>query len=133
MCWTSKYTPHKKIAEETIIVYKYLTKDLRSPFQFYQYTRNKKAPEETLSTVLCKKGQSNFWHIVKGYHSCRNIDSAESYFYKSLYGSIGYKDFKLYKCIIPKGAIYYRNEYGHIVSNTIVIKRKCFNLFGFLF
>lgn len=133
MCWTSEYTPYKKIAEEAIIVYKYLTKDLKSPLQFYQYIRNKKAPEETLSTTIGKKGQPNFWYIIKGYHSCRNIDSAESYFYESLYYSIGYKDFKLYKCIIPKGAIYYKNEYGHIVSNTIVVKRKCFNLFGFLF
>lgn len=133
MCWISEYTPHKKIADETIIVYKYLTKDLRSPLQFYKYTRNKKAPEETLSTTRGKKGQSNFWYIIRGYHSCRNIDFAKSYFYKNLYFSTIHLNLRLYKCIIPKGAIYYRNEYGHIVSNTIIIKRKCFNLFGFLF
>ena len=132
MCWISEYTPYKKTVEKTIIVYKYLTKDLESPIQFYQYIRDKKVPKEILSPIMGKKGKSNFWYILTGYHSCQNIDSAKNYFDECLLNS--YVDgCKLYKCIIPKGAIYYKNEYGHIVSNTIVVKRKCFNLFGFLF
>lgn len=133
MCWISEYTPYVKVAKETIIVYKYLTKNLKSPIQFYQYTRNKKVSEEILSPIEGKKGKSNFWYIVTGYHSCKDVNSAKDYFAESLKYATGYMDFRLYKCIIPKGAIYYKNEYGHIVSNTIVIKRKCFNLFGFLF
>ena len=42
MCWISEYTPYKKTVEKTITVYKYLTKDLKSPIQFYQYIQNKK-------------------------------------------------------------------------------------------
>lgn len=131
MCWFTKCSPYLKTAEKSIVVYKYLTKDLKAPIYSYQYIKNKKASEEIL---LIKDAKYNdFRYILQGYHSFKNIDFAKDYFAECLNYPGTYRDIRIYKCIIPKGAIYCENEFGSTVSSTIVIKRKCFNLFGFLF
>mgnify|MGYP006862816466 CR=1 FL=1 len=133
MCWHT-YKPDcffPKIAETDIDVIKVLRKNKKTPFQNYHVEFNHSLPEEKIKP----EKQELFVRVSSGYHSYSLLhnkikeifthfiienDLHPSYTYTALYP----KDYEFYKGYIPKGTIYYENEYGECVSETLVITEK---------
>lgn len=118
MCLTTfQKTPY--IAEKDITVYKGLFKvgeRIISPFMGFPYTLNKLYQTNfriSPRTPLLPK------YIYEGFHGYRNKKYAI------------FQWLEVYKCIIPKGSLYYiSSDQEEIVSNQIIVKRKLwFNKF----
>lgn len=136
MCWISDQIPSPKIASEDITCYKvfcnrdvvwekikflgislwkkHKIKGLYSLYKDYLYTPYSSNAEVTLSQTY--NSETDYWYIEKGYHSYSTLDKAELEKFKYLEIIV--------KCIIPKGAEYYINEYEDIVSSNIIITDK---------
>ena len=133
----------KQIAVEDIVVYKLLKRDLISQIKYFQYklgvlyeTKIKKEDkyEEMYWIPYCKLttdylhehyGNRANWILnpnliclSEGFHSAKNIEILKTIQKESI-GEL-YK----YKCIIPKGAEFYTDAVGFLVSNKIFIKSQ---------
>lgn len=114
------------IATKNIIVYKYLTENLTSPYMDFKYVINK---NYKTNIIKPQNGQSFhsysefkkydcFFEIQKGYHAFYNKKTALNRKFQSMCFSI------LYECTIPKGSYFYiDNIKKEIVSDQIIIKR----------
>lgn len=122
-------------AKEDIIVYKLFVNDngrLGSPYRHFYYPklgRQKTVSlgvekntigfpffdrDATLAYIDKKSGQK-INTISQGYHSCLRKSTLSQF----SYGKV------LYKCIIPKGAWYYKGYCGLMVSTDLIIGEKC--------
>lgn len=143
MCWESDDTAIKKIAERDFYVYK-IGKIVRgsifvSDIRRYSYVPkcpNRIVPLETYS--LCIGGCI----IDRGYHSYKWVALEDTYPNERClclgnYNSALKENISLYKgcCIatfiIPKGAEYCENKYGHIVSSEIIYTGKYLRISNF--
>lgn len=131
MCWVSNKTPVLRKAEEPIPVFKILKKNMESVymhFKYQLYTRYFQKLEMPINVG------STYYHIFQGIHSydaeisCtkfihgyfvvvtkNNLHSLDTFlkldgYYIQVMG------------VIPEGAEYYRNEWGEMVSNSIILK-----------
>lgn len=89
-------------------------------YQIFAYTLNKINPVITLVLIPLRWGNSNIRIINEGYHSYIDIHSAKTY--ANMPDSIIRY---IFKCIIPKGSIYYKSDSmgdSQYVSNQIIIK-----------
>ena len=143
MCWVSNSTAIKKIAEKDFYVYKIgkivwnniFISDIRG----YNYAP--KCPNRIVSLVpysLCVDS----YIIDRGYHSYKWVALDDSYL-NERYLCLGNYDpdlkenVSLYKhsCIatfiVPKGAEYFENKYGHIVSSEIIYTGKYLRISNF--
>jgi hypothetical protein len=129
MCWISNNKPERLVAKEDITVYKvvqmYPDGNILSYFNDFPYKLR-----EIYNTVITvkhlKDSYNDFYFVEEGFHSYnyqleigidpyRNIPVADDkcggeYYGVGIYGML---------CVIPKGAEYYVNEYGDIVSTSI--------------
>jgi hypothetical protein len=129
MCWISKNKPERLVAKEDITVYKvvqiYPDGKILSYFNDFPYKLG-----EIYNTVITvkhlKDGYNDFYFVEQGFHSYNyhlkigldpflNMpiaydESSVRYYGSGIFGML---------CVIPKGAEYYVNEYGDIVSTSI--------------
>ena len=142
MCWISN-TSIKKIAERDFYVYKIgkivwnniFISDIRG----YNY-----APK-CLNRIVPLVAYSLFggnYIIDEGYHSYKWIALDDSYlnerclclgnYYSDLKENVSlYKDCSIATFIVPKGAEYCENKYGHIVSSEIIYTGKYLRISNF--
>ena len=143
MCWTGNATAIKKIAERDFYVYKIgkivwnniFISDIRG----YNYVP--KCFNRIVSLVpysLCVDSCI----IDRGYHSYKWIALDDTYprercLYLGNYDNALKENISLYKgcCIatfiVPKGAEYCENKYGHIVSSEIIYTGKYLRISNF--
>ena len=140
MCWKSKHTPIKKVAEKDITVYKIFGKyggKIHSCcyYGFLWGIGEVKTLDKPLQVEERKTAHppfndiTNYNYVInEGYHSfaikpyCNyvgwmNPKSVQFIFHWS-------SDDMLCECIIPEGSIYYENEYGEIVSDKLMITNE---------
>jgi hypothetical protein len=120
MCWRSDVPLNCITAEEDVKVYKIFQKDINkgqllSPFYYFK------------------------WEIGKLYIVNNFYDYPSTIIHRGLktipirrfgYWWVKYKNFPLLKdschfvcvCEIPKGSIYFENEYKEVVSNKLIVK-----------
>ena len=137
MCWSSK-TLEKRIATKDIKTFKigFIKNDrLYSYYKYFLYDFNR-LYETTIHSELL----GEFYMINQGFHSYNPKKC--SYFCNITYRHIDVQskitgelidryydnlifiyDIIVFKCIIPKGTVYYENEHGEIVSEAIIIKQ----------
>lgn len=143
MCWTGKGTAIKKIAERDFYVYK-IGKVIRdaifvSDIRGYNYVPkypNRIVPLVPYSTCV------DSYIIDRGYHSYKWIALDDYYpnvrclclgnYNPALKESLeGYKFCCIATFIVPKGAEYFENKYGHIVSSEIIYTGKYLRISNF--
>lgn len=143
MCWVGNDPAIKKIAERDFYVYK-IGKVIRDDI-FVSYIKNfdyiPKFRNRTifLTVQIPCRGTCV---IQEGYHSYKwiafdSIDSSERCLYLGNYYFALKENLSLYKhcCIgtfiVPKGAEYFENEHGHIVSSEIIYTGKYLRISNF--
>lgn len=143
MCWTGNSTAIKKIAERDFYVYK-IGKVIRdaifvSDIRGYNYVPkypNRIVPLVPYSTCV------DSYIIDRGYHSYKWIALDDYYpnvrclclgnYNPALKESLeGYKFCCIATFIVPKGAEYFENKYGHIVSSEIIYTGKYLRISNF--
>lgn len=123
MCWSSRYCPIKRGAQNLIIVYKVVTyinsSECRALYQWFKYVY-KRVYKDPSSLKIRKCNNMNRWEIYRGFHSYATMDRA-----LQEYEAITYhlRKVALVECMIPIGSIYYKNENDEIVSDRIIINR----------
>ena len=113
MCWTSCVL-HKHKALDDFIVYKLVKFDTFNTCKslVYNYTYIFEKLYKLESPLRGKK--RNYEYIInEGFHSCAHLHSL-IYIEESL-------DTLVVECTIPKGATYYVNGRGEVVSDKIII------------
>ena len=130
MCWTSTKTPVLMTAEKPIPVFKILYKNMDSAYMTFRYrlhtrySQKLETPRTTVSKCFIYEGihsydaetslikdhpeDSDFFAIIT-----RKDDLYLDTFKKGPYIQV--------MGIIPEDAEYYRNEWGEIVSNSIIL------------
>lgn len=113
MCWAS-VTLNNQVAKQDYTVYKFVKFDTfdtcKSSVYNYTYTFEKL---NKLEQSLIPTKKDSIYIIDKGFHSY--IDLKIIYFIEDVTkGCVA-------ECTIPKGAIYYTNAYGEVVSNKIIV------------
>lgn len=113
-----------KIAEEPIIVYKVIRYDNHSIVKNFKYVKNRMNEQVELCPVVSTNIMNNIaYEVNAGYHSFKSIDISLKDIYN--FSSCPYELIngfvKISKFIIPKGSMYYENDYS-IVSNRIIYK-----------
>lgn len=121
MClYTFQSTP--KVAEEDIICYKVLTKDLKSPCYGLQYELGNLITSE-LKNDFCDDGYNS---IEEGLHTLKDLDNAKTTSVFTCWrvqnawiNMHGVNAPIIVKCIIPKGSLYYEGD-KEFVSNQLI-------------
>ena len=143
MCWVGKCDV--KIAKRDFYVYKLgcvSDEGFHSLYQNFIYVPgviNKKVKMIPVMTNynIYKSMKEQYGGIYEGYHSYKDIAMPYSDlrpYYRTIYlGKIElhhypYNIYHLATFIIPKGSIYYENEFGGIVSSEIVYTGKYIKL-----
>ena len=138
MCWTGDDTAVRKIAERDFYVYKIgkiiwnniFISDIRGHY----YAPNKIVPLIAYSPCI------GVYRIDRGYHSYKWIALEDTYPNERCldnYNSALKENISLYKgcCIatfiVPEGAEYFENKYGHIVSSEIIYTGKYLRISNF--
>ena len=143
MCWVGKGTAIKKIAERDFYVYKIgkivwnniFISDIRG----YNYIP--KCPNKIVPLVPYHLYGGSY-RIDRGYHSYKWIALDDYYpncrclwlgnYNPALRESLeGYKFCCIATFIVPKGAEYFENKYGHIVSSEITYTGKYLRISNF--
>lgn len=117
MCWISRKL-NKQVATKDITVYKVViinNRDCASLFYKFKYKYNRVYTE----SFTIEEFSSEF-HITTGFHSYKSLEAAQlilAFIRMNRRECNG----RIIRCIIPKGAIYYINNYKEVVSNKIII------------
>lgn len=120
------YRKNPYTANKNIVVYKILLKSffgkIVSPYWDFVYKL--RTLYSTSLSVRQSLYSNKLYLIDEGLHAYTSIDKAE----KEI---ISFKRAYIYRCIIPKGSLYYINKKDNeIVSNQLIVKRKLwFNRF----
>lgn len=125
MCFFAR-NPQKRIAESDVTCYKIVyvhKKKINSYVRAFPYELNKKyfQPIQFYKNRFGSRAE-------EGFHSYNKVEYAFNEYY-GLYIESPYfrtsvdSNERIVKCIIPKGTIYYKNELGEIISESIVIKK----------
>lgn len=140
MCWISKGTAIRKIAKKDFYVYKIGQVMLDNIFISYikKYQYIPKCPNRTIPLILTTFGAGGDI-IREGYHSYKwvavdNTHPGDKCLYLGNYIPSLKVSLEVYMhCyvgafIIPKGAEYFENKYGYIVSSDIIYTGKYLRL-----
>lgn len=125
MCWSSKYPPIKRNAQNHIIVYKVVryidSSECRSLYYKwfkYVYKRVYRDPD----SLEIKESRDMYgWEIYRGFHSYATMDRALRGYEDAI--TYNYGKVALVECTIPIGSVFYKNNDDEIVSNGIFIDR----------
>lgn len=133
MCFYTTVANPPSVAHRDMVCYKVLDENMCSWIQGFEYTINKvyKTELETLHedswssniyfTSLNKRiYYKNVYRISRGFHSYQRNTKQIGRIYIARYHRIPC----VFRCIIPKGSLYYKNQWGEYVSDQIVIKEK---------
>lgn len=120
-CNKNPYTANKNIVVYKILL-KSFFKEIVSPYWGFVYKL--RTLYSTSLSVRQSLHSNKLYLIEAGLHAYTSIDKAKKeivYFNRAT----------IYRCIIPKGSLYYINEKDNeIVSNQLIVKRKLwFNKF----
>jgi hypothetical protein len=130
MCWISNETPVLKKAEEPIPVFKILYENMDSVYMTFRYHLHTKyhqkleIPRITISKCYIYEGIHSYdaeTSIIIDYPSDSNffvITTKKNDLYLDTFSKGPYIQVM---GVIPEGAEYYRNEWGEIVSNSIIL------------
>lgn len=151
MCWTGDDTAVRKIAERDFYVYKIgkiiwnniFISDIRG--HYYAPMRpNKIVPliANKIVPLIAYSPCISVYRIDRGYHSYKWIALEDTYPNERClclgnYNSALKENISLYKgcCIatfiVPEGAEYFENKYGHIVSSEIIYTGKYLRISNF--
>ena len=148
MCWISDNITLKKIAERDFYVYKIgkiignniFTSDIKG-YNYVPKCPNKIVPLVPYSLCVCNYILDRYI-IDRGYHSYKWVALDDSYLNERClclgnYDPALKENLSLYKhcCIatfvVPKGAEYFENKYGHIVSSEIIYTGKYLRIDNF--
>lgn len=140
MCWTGDDTAIRKIAERDFYVYKIgkvvqgniFISDIRG-YDYIPKCLNRVVP--LVPYGLCVGGHT----IYRGYHSYKWVALDDTYpnerclclgnYNPSLKENVVlYKYCCIATFVVPRGAEYYENKYGHIVSSEIIYTGKYIKL-----
>ena len=137
MCWLGKCDI--KIAKRDFYVYKLgsvSNKGFESLYQDFIYEPKEINKKVELNPIPFYKDKS-FYKIYEGYHSYKDIVMPYSdllsycrtiYLGKIKLSHYPYNIYHLATFIVPKGAKYYEDEFGEIVSSEIVYTGKYIKL-----
>lgn len=124
MCWSSRYCPIKRGAQNPIIVYKVVTyigsSECRSLHAWFKYVY-KRVYRDPGSLEIRERRDIYRWEIHNGFHSYATIIRALREYEDAITYNCG--EVALVECIIPIGSIFYKNMDDEIVSNRIIINR----------
>ena len=134
MCWTGNLTD-KKVASETVTVYKILAWDGldRKYVAPYRRTSYRIGEMYTISSLIPRKNNFGEYLINEGFHtfnkdclvcydSCRDALIYDQNDVLNMIISARLTDLVVIaKCTIPKGATYYENSIGEIVSDSLIV------------
>lgn len=132
MCFYTTVESSPLVAHRDMVCYKILDYNMCSWIKGFKYTMNKvyktelgtleeEGPNYIYFTSLDKKIiNKHTYCISSGFHSYQRNTKQLSRAYHIGWLRIPY----IYKCIIPKGSFYYRNQFGEYVSDQIMIKEK---------
>ena len=124
MCWMTIKSKHKhpNVAKRDIVVGKFVKIDtgnngngVMKPLIFddddfiYKFNERYTSKFRFIDTEKCKA-------ILNGLHSL-SIKKGKECKYPHMSPE---KDIRYIECVIPKGATYYRNEFGEYVSNELI-------------
>lgn len=131
MCWINYLKPKAKTAVKPIKVYKVLKKDKTSPFMGSVYSFGKPMPKMTINIDKWL----DFFVINEGYHSYSKYMRYKSNDERiDIYTAFSRKKIKCYdknheifEAYIPVGTKYYKNIFGEIVSETLIVSNKIVN------
>lgn len=142
MCWKTRKVEclEAQVADKLLTTFKVLVKKGKSLYSYYRPDYHWREAEVNslegeLAPVKCVEGIYDYiGYIEKGFHSYspdevylrkdhREIEIASpSYYILDWFILSEARQLVLAKCEIPKGATYYRNEDGEIVSDKIVVE-----------
>lgn len=143
MCWISDNITIKKIAERDFYVYK-IGKVIEnnifiSGIKGYNYIPNRTVP--LVPNGLCAGSYIIDRYIIdRGYHSYKWVALDYTYLNERCLGNYNsslkenvslYKHCCIATFIVPKGAEYFENKYGHIVSSEIIYTGKYLRISNF--
>lgn len=124
MCWSSRYCPIKRGAQNIIIVYKVVTyidsSECHALYQWFKYIY-KRVYRYPGPLKIRERRDIHRWEIHRGFHSYATMDRALQEYKEDIMCNFG--EIALVECAIPIGSIYYKNENDEIVSNGIFINR----------
>lgn len=132
MCWTAVNILDiiPKRAKTDIEVYKVVYYKQYAPILNYVYSINEEEPKIKMNVILP-------FYISRGYHSFSNKCKIEKIKNKLIIRSL-YKEYcglflvgsmeNIHKAIIPKGALYFINRAGEVVSNRIIVTSEMINI-----
>lgn len=120
MCWSSRYCPIKRGAQNLIIVYKVVTyinsSECRSLYTWFKYVY-KRVYRDPGSLEIKERRDIYRWEIYRGFHSYATMGRALREYEDAI--TYNYGRVALVECMIPIGSIYYKNVNDEIVSNGI--------------
>lgn len=131
MCFCTTVESSPLVAHRDMVCYKVLDQNMCSWIQGFKYNINTVYKTELgvlegeinnifFSSLNKRIYSKNVYCIYKGFHSYQRNTKQISKVYVARYTRIPC----IYKCIIPKGSLYYRNQFGEYVSDQIMIKEK---------
>jgi hypothetical protein len=133
MCLILRRDEISSIAEEDIIVYKLMCEansvTVKSPYLHYEYIFNK-----LYKTIIKETDDFCYFDTIDEYYYQNlnedvELKSLSEGFHSALtinrlLNINGTTDYPIYKCIIPKGSVYFKDETGLIISNQIIITKE---------
>ena len=135
MCWKSKYKPMLEIAEEDIPVQKVLDvkgDELWSPLYPFKWKLNGEYAAWLPTPIF--NDTSMYWEVIVGFNSSSSIHMIDFNFARMCQNKFGMtvlatsnfrsNNWKIFDCIIPKGAKYYKNEYEDYISDGLIILKE---------
>lgn len=135
MCWKSKNKPKLEIAEEDIPVKKILDvkgDELWSPLYPFKWKLNSVYLAWLPIPIFDDKLKC--WQSHIGFNSCSSIHMIDYNFARQCKNKFGVtilatSDFhrdnwKVFDCVIPKGAKYYKNEYDDYISDGLIVLKE---------
>lgn len=153
MCWTTICKPKKIKAEEDIVCYKFLFSNpekynkavpyYRSLFAYNLDKAQQVRIDINITELTFLNDETRAYECHEAFHSyggeCHLQHSmgiamvtyeghpVGCYFTNDEYINPFQSTESLYihKCIIPKGAVYYKNEKGEIISSDIIVTPQC--------
>lgn len=131
MCWVSNKTPVLKTAEEPIPVFKVLYRNMESAYFNFRYHLHNKILQK-LGTPQIAVTRSFIYEGIHSYDAETSIikdhpNDSDFFVIVSKKDDMNLDTFSKGPYIqvmgvIPEDAEYYRNEWGEIVSNSIILK-----------